>query len=388
MAGPTGILRSDGQHSQDVEKSSRFWPRRRRRKRRAKAAHFSHLAIKTVLSEGSHSPQNGAARPASAVRLVFSRKWAWPSRRPAKTASAAADKARKVLLLARIVDYWQRAAKGQLSRSRRESFIERATLQGSSFGRSRLSRKDAWVQSMLQADPRRRILDFFLPGDERGPLGLLRSLGEVHSGRRVSRYFSVWRPTSFDAIGQMMLGRATGKGLNVKGKSAKTGRLSGFVPYIQISEEAHKARVGTSPAAAHVRVYYTSARARAAARQQLEEVLEEMTAATDAARAALDAEVASGVALEDEEKEGWLTKLTRWGMEQPTLTPLNEGGQLGLEMPERLLWEVCVPLTRPQRDGAPELPATVTQRSTPSYAPWQRVDVWWCTDVRVPGRRT
>ena len=35
-------------------------------------------------------------------------------------------------------------------------------------------------------------------------------------------FFSVWRPTSEDAIKMMMEGKATGKGLNVKGKSAKS----------------------------------------------------------------------------------------------------------------------------------------------------------------------
>ena len=46
----------------------------------------------------------------------------------------------------------------------------------------------------------------------------------------------------------MMAGKATGKGLNVKGKSAKRGVLSGYVPFLQISDEAHKSKMGTSPA--------------------------------------------------------------------------------------------------------------------------------------------
>ena len=54
-----------------------------------------------------------------------------------------------------------------------------------------------------------------------------------------STFFSVWRPTSYDAIRMMMVGQATGKSLNVKGKSAKRGKLSGFVPFIQISDPNH-----------------------------------------------------------------------------------------------------------------------------------------------------
>ena len=38
-----------------------------------------------------------------------------------------------------------------------------------------------------------------------------------------------------DAIAKMLSGAAVGKGLNVKGKSAKKGVLSGFVPFVQIS---------------------------------------------------------------------------------------------------------------------------------------------------------
>lgn len=39
--------------------------------------------------------------------------------------------------------------------------------------------------------------------------------------------FTVWRPTSFDAIKKMMVGEGVGKGLEIKGKSAKCGLLSG-----------------------------------------------------------------------------------------------------------------------------------------------------------------
>ncbi|OLQ13919.1 hypothetical protein AK812_SmicGene2110 [Symbiodinium microadriaticum] len=57
-----------------------------------------------------------------------------------------------------------------------------------------------------------------------------------------------------DAISKMMDGQGTGKGLNVKGKSAKTGCLSGFVPVLQISDNEHKSQVCTSPREARVRL--------------------------------------------------------------------------------------------------------------------------------------
>ena len=44
--------------------------------------------------------------------------------------------------------------------------------------------------------------------------------------------FSVWRPTSNDAIRKMITGEGTGKGLDIKGKSALKGKHSGYVPFV------------------------------------------------------------------------------------------------------------------------------------------------------------
>ena len=159
-----------------------------------------------------------------------------------------------------------------------------------------------WGDSFVDTDPRQQIREFFRPGDERGPAGLLRSLRAIPSGRCVSTYFTVWRPTSLDAIRMMMAGRATGKGLNVKGKSAKTGALSGFVPFLQISDERHKRRICVSPPSASTRVFYPSEAARSSARSALQCVLDEMLAAVSAARAALDDEETAAVSLADDAK--------------------------------------------------------------------------------------
>ena len=51
-------------------------------------------------------------------------------------------------------------------------------------------------------------------------MGYLHAMG-AHPGVPPSHYFTVWRPTSMTAIRHMLEGRGTGKGLNVKGKSAK-----------------------------------------------------------------------------------------------------------------------------------------------------------------------
>jgi len=70
-----------------------------------------------------------------------------------------------------------------------------------------------WSSSLVGVDPRHQILDFFRRGDERGPAGMLEVFGREDpkmarpSGKVVSEYFSVWRPTSLDAIRAMMLGK-------------------------------------------------------------------------------------------------------------------------------------------------------------------------------------
>ncbi len=64
--------------------------------------------------------------------------------------------------------------------------------------------------------------------------------------------FSVWRPTSNDAIRKMMTGEGTGKGLDIKGKSAQRGKYSGFVPFLQIHCNGDKLKVGTLDAKSRV----------------------------------------------------------------------------------------------------------------------------------------
>ena len=141
----------------------------------------------------------------------------------------------------------------------------------------------------------------------------------------------------------MMNGQATGKGLNVKGKSAKKGVLSGYVPFLQIAEEAHKAKVTTCPADATIRVYYTSVGARAAAAKALEPVLADLLRRATAAQAGLVAEAESGEELPRDDHLKLVTDLTTCFIALPVLTPLDGcEGAWGLEMPERLMWEAYV----------------------------------------------
>ena len=130
-----------------------------------------------------------------------------------------------------------------------------------------------WVTSFYRCDPRWQILKFFnevareggdAPMDENlatSPLANLFCKANV---------FTVWRPTSLEAIKNMMLGIATGKGLDIKGKSAKHGNISSYVPFIQIYEEPHKEQARTYiKEGKMIRVFYQSELARKEAHELL-----------------------------------------------------------------------------------------------------------------------
>ena len=65
------------------------------------------------------------------------------------------------------------------------------------------------------------------------------------------------------------------QGLNIKGKSAKRNRLSGFVPFLQISDNAHKALIEKSPKDARTHLYYRNVVAREIVKARLSEVMRE-----------------------------------------------------------------------------------------------------------------
>ena len=88
-----------------------------------------------------------------------------------------------------------------------------------------------------------------------------------------TKWFAVYRPTSRDAIAKMLSGRAVGKGLNVKGKSAKKNRLSGFVPFLQISQNKHKDDIEDSPPDSRIMIFYTTETARKTALSELQPLL-------------------------------------------------------------------------------------------------------------------
>ena len=137
----------------------------------------------------------------------------------------------------------------------------------------------------LRMDPRTLIAQYYQPGDNRGPAGTLSSNGMQRRDDSVSHWFAVYRPCSRDSIAKMLGRVGVGKGLNIKGKSAQKNRLSGFVPFLQISNNDHKKDVERSPKDARTKIYFKNVMAREEAMQKLTQVMTQSAADLEIATA-------------------------------------------------------------------------------------------------------
>ena len=252
-------------------------------------------------------------------------------------------------------------------------------------------RVQEWMGSFRRMDPRYRILKYF---DDVATLGTsrLRGSGRMDTNKlcpalrvfKRSAVFSVWRPTSKDSIKKMILGHGTGKGLDIKGKSAKVGKLSAFVPFVQIHEEHHKHKVKTLQKDGTIRVFYKKADSRDEAKKRLETMREKMLATVDKANQFLERENnaqngASGVVMEGvfglqvkedskddfcDEEEALQALL--WDFEYKEVITIDDYAPqcYGLMLSKRLFWEVYVmqqDISRPPGStydtGRPSMPA-------------------------------
>ena len=143
---------------------------------------------------------------------------------------------------------------------------------------SRLGELQKLKEEMYAADPRKLLFDFYQAGDGRGPHGTLEAKGLLADTVQPSNWFVVYRPCSRDSIAKMLGRVGVGKGLNIKGKSAKKNRLSGFVPFLQISDNSHKDQVEESPREARTKIYYKNVMARELASNAMGKVLREKQA--------------------------------------------------------------------------------------------------------------
>jgi len=217
-----------------------------------------------------------------------------------------------------------------------------------------------WASSFRRLDPRYQILEYLNDVATFGAArieteGVGRSahlLGPILRAFKRSGVFSVWRPTSNDAIRKMMTGEGTGKGLDIKGKSAKKGVLSGFVPFVQIHDkEGHKRAIRSLPKEARIRVFYGTKEGRDEAAERLRTVSDEMVRAIEE-----DKPVVANKLAKPSDRAKAIRRLERWEMTDPSITFLDEYAsqdRYGVEIPERLFWEAFVMRESIVRDGSP-----------------------------------
>ena len=149
------------------------------------------------------------------------------------------------------------------------------------------TKTNKWAQSFAKLDPRWQIRKFFNDmsafsnglSDVTWSINASQSRSSWNSTTATggAAIFSVWRPTSSDAISKMMTGAGVGKGLEIKGKSAKRGELSGYIPFLQIHEEEHKSKVRNLPKGDRTKIFFRSREARDQVGEHLGAVAKDMT---------------------------------------------------------------------------------------------------------------
>ena len=210
-----------------------------------------------------------------------------------------------------------------------------------------ISRAVLWASKFRRLDPRWRILKFFNEVAQVGVENKIENGIEMDTLPYLVRFFNrasvftVWRPTAFDAIRKMMLGQAVGKGLDIKGKSAKRGKNAGFVPFLQIGDNRHKRSIRTLPKAGKIRLFFVQGGfyARDEVVDRLEEVAKEMMDTVAQAKLVLSGDMDADSADIEEAKEALL-----WDMDNPEIEFIDdyEPQSYGLELPIRLFWEAFV----------------------------------------------
>lgn len=163
--------------------------------------------------------------------------------------------------------------------------------------------------------------------------------------RKKADIFTVWRPTSLEAIKNMMLGEGTGKAIDIKGKSARGGNISSFVPFIQIYEDRHKEQMQAFLLDDKiVRIYYEDESHRDGAREIMMGIKKVMLLDAQHARK-IWAKISTGVPVSKAEK-GAADYRHRLKVSDDNLKleTVDEYAPkfYGLDVGERLFWEAYV----------------------------------------------
>lgn len=228
---------------------------------------------------------------------------------------------------------------------------------------------EEWLKSLCGRDPRFCIKAFFDDVARDGADHIEEEggfqpelLSPILALIQRSSVFSVWRPTSVESIRKMITGQGTGKGLDIKGKSAKKGRLSAYVPFMQLHEDTHKSKIRPLPRDGRIRIFYKKREARDKAHSYLSGVLVDMVEIIDSAKLemtntyklpekqpAQDEDMTnpilslimkslSGREMYDNEKERLINE---WEIHDPYINIIDDYSPkcFGLDLPKRLFWE-------------------------------------------------
>lgn len=208
----------------------------------------------------------------------------------------------------------------------------------------KIERNHRWLKSIQQLDPRYQILKYFEEVARQGG-ALADSLAPPPSipllnGFAKAAAFTVWRPTSREAIHKMMRGEATGKGLDVKGKSAKCGKLSGMIPFLQIHKNEDKKKTSWPPVNGRIRIFYKDAELREVAEKVLKSTMSDMHAMYTEANALLFSNSNTNNNATETEKETAMEHLSL-KIEDAYISEMNGSGY-GLDVPERVFFEAYI----------------------------------------------
>eukprot|EP00984_Skeletonema_dohrnii_P012567 scaffold5119_cov153-Skeletonema_dohrnii-CCMP3373.AAC.3 len=258
-----------------------------------------------------------------------------------------------------------------------------------------------WLKSFYRLDPRWQICNFFDDLAYEGVGGIDETGRIQNSGthlpsimRAFTRVgvFSVWRPTSNDAIRRMITGEGTGKGMDIKGKSATRGKWSGYVPFLQIHHNEDKVKVGSLHADARVRVFYPNKLSRDRAFMSMTMVRDNMMEATQRSMRVINEVEQKEVSILEEEMNKSSRNLSHTSMKTAIGTACRrlstvldyskfeaaleakhrnamiddavykiddyassaQGGCYGLDIPEKLFWETYVSKADISREAGSE----------------------------------
>mmetsp|Transcript_15220 Transcript_15220/g.22426 ORF Transcript_15220/g.22426 Transcript_15220/m.22426 type:complete len:607 (+) Transcript_15220:125-1945(+) len=297
---------------------------------------------------------------------------------------------------------WDRKTDGGLENDKQKKedemvrkFDEMLRRSGESNG-SEYSKFAQWSQSFRRTDPRFEILKFFHDVEQRGVKNIEEVGFDAEPTHKTLRFFdkvsvfTVWRPTSADAIRKMMCHEGVGKGLDIKGKSAKKGKLSGFVPFLQIYKEQHKHMIRSLPKEARMRIFYPTKEARNIVIDTLTPIAKEMMKTVSEAKL-----FSVGDVLVDSFDKKCLDCIQKWDMADPSIKLLEDCAPncYGIELAERLFWEGYVMRQNCGRDsdnetGRPSEPAfqdmNFTSLRQPPKENAPRAVVWQFADPENP----